>query len=252
MYHWEPVIWTAFLLFPESLFWNASNRLVLSSYQQLHMDPATCLICSSSPLRNPTFTVKSGVFTTVLSDSPRGKCLALPAAARPLFFSTIIFGRQRQKHSIAAHEAKIVKFGPNWEFPYCLVRRVSYFIYSLNHAAFQNLQWILPPEFGLFKFFVCLFHFGIFPKGHFSPLWKLEMCALLVWVNTKAYFGHSQIHPFSQKSTHPTPNPAHTHFPSSSVTPLPTLYTHTRTPYSNPPFSCLLLHLFSRNLLSSL
>lgn len=27
----------------------------------------------------------------------------------------------------------------------------------------------------------------------FSPLWKLEVCALHVWVDTKAYSGHSQI-----------------------------------------------------------
>lgn len=75
-------------------------------YQQLHMDPATCLICSSSPLRNPTFTVKCGVFTTVLSDSPRGKCLALPAAVRPLFFFQLLFlaGKDRSIQFLPTRE----------------------------------------------------------------------------------------------------------------------------------------------------
>lgn len=55
------------------------------------------------------------------------------------FFSTIIFGRQRQKHSISAHEGKIVKLGPNWEFPYCLVRSL------LLHSQLQPCSFPVSP-----------------------------------------------------------------------------------------------------------
>lgn len=108
-------------------------------YQQLHMDPATCLICSSSPLRNPTFTVKCGVFTTVLSDSPRGKCLALPAAVRPLFFFNYYFWQAKTEAFNFCPRGKNMKLGPNWEFPYCLVRSL------LLHSQLQPCSFQLSP-----------------------------------------------------------------------------------------------------------
>lgn len=90
------------------------------------------------------------------------------------FFLIVIFGRQRLKHKISAHRGKIVKLGPSWEFPYCPVNRVSYFIHSFSYAAFQHLQWILPPEFGL-VFFFCFVLFGwLVCRGFFS---KGDLCS---------------------------------------------------------------------------
>lgn len=110
---------------------------------------------------------------------PMREMFGSSCSSKTTFFSTIIFGRRRQKHSISAHEGKNVKLGPSWEFPYCLVRRVSYFIHSFTHAAFQYHQWILPSEFGLFFFNFFLFHFSFyFPEGHlFSPMEVRGVCS---------------------------------------------------------------------------
>lgn len=64
-----------------------------------------------------------------------------------------------------------MKLGPRWEFPYCpVMNRASYFIHSFNCAAFQYLQWILPPEFGLFLFWLVGWDFVVGLVGGFLLL----------------------------------------------------------------------------------
>lgn len=81
---------------------------------------------------------------------PMREMFGSSCSSKTTFFQLLFLaGKDRSIQFLPTRE-KNVKLGPSWEFPYCLVRRVSYFIHSFNHAAFQYLQWVLPSEFGLF------------------------------------------------------------------------------------------------------